>query len=116
MRRRGRRGCLTWTQEGNAIIQSGEGLLSRVGQQRKDTWMYNKVRKNKDSQVRDLALIILRFLCCNKCRIYKATSQFPTQILADDMRGGMRIQTVAREAEVAGAVVRNVRVVYRQKT
>lgn len=32
------------------------------------------------------------------------------------MRGGMRIQTVAREAEVASAVVRNVRVVYRQKT
>lgn len=32
------------------------------------------------------------------------------------MRGVMRIQTVAREAEIPGAAVRNVRVVYRQKT
>lgn len=83
MRRQGRRGCLTWTQEGNAIIRSGEELLSRVGRQREDARMYHKVCKNKDSQVRDLTLVIRRFLCCNKRRINKATSQFPTQALAE---------------------------------
>lgn len=45
-----RRGCLTWTQEGNAIIRSGEGLLSRVEQQLEDALMYNQVCTNRDGQ------------------------------------------------------------------
>lgn len=103
MRRRGRRGCLTWTQEGNAINQSGEGLLSRVGQRREDALTYQKVKSGTLREVRYLAFFVfLRFLCCSNGSINKEASQYLTRIHADRSRGAIirGMPVVAREAEV----------------